>query len=320
MSVRLRKIEAGQRKYFLREDVLFCLELPFLGAVSWLMPERSWKTWCCWIEWIKWRLGFFSTEVVARTATKVLPDLAERDHGRSFALRHAASRSEHHMQILRTYRPGGWNPSLKLEGDENLKRALQAGNGAVLWIAHFSFNALAAKKALAEAGYKVVHLSRPEHGFSKSRFGIRALNPIRVNAELRYLADRIIIDRAVPGGAKRAAGELLAANGIVSITAGAWEGRRVASSNLLGGTFELATGAPALADAFGSALLPVFTIRENDGVLKVIVDRSIDKVQGEDLSERLTKMTQEFVARTEPYILAHPEQWRDWKSLKFVSS
>jgi lauroyl/myristoyl acyltransferase len=319
MSVRLRKIEADRRKYFLREDALLCLELPFLWAVSWMVGERAWKTWCYWIEWIKWRLGFFSTERVAETITKVLPDLAGSDLGRSFALRHAASRSEHHMQILRTYRPGGWNPSLRLEGDENLKRALQDGRGAVLWIAHFSFNALAVKKALAEAGNKVVHLSRPEHGFSKSRFGIWALNPIRVNAELRYLADRIIINRAVPGGAKRAAGELLAANGIVSITAGAWEGRRVASSNLLGGTFELATGAPALADTFGSALLPVYAVRDDDdGVLKVIIDRPIDKVIDHELPERLSKMTQDFVTRMEPYILAYPEQWRDWKSLKFV--
>ncbi len=320
MSVRLRSIEAGGRKNFVREDALFCIELPFLWAVSWMMPERAWKTWCYWIEWIKWRLGFFSTDVVAEAATKVLPDIAGRDHGRSFALRHAASRSEHHLQILRTYRPGGWNPSLKLEGDEYLRRALRDGRGAVLWIAHFSFNALAAKKALAEAGYKVSHLSRPEHGFSKSRFGIWALNPIRVNAELRYLAGRIIINRAVPGGAKRAAGELLAANGIVSITAGAWEGRRVAASNLLGGRFELATGAPALADAFGSVLLPVFAIRDDDGVLKVIIDRPIEKATDSELSARLSKMTQDFVTRMEPYIIAHPEQWRDWKSLKFSST
>jgi lauroyl/myristoyl acyltransferase len=320
MTVRQRKNEVVPRAYLVKEDVYFVLELPVLWTISWLAPERAWRSCCYWLERVKWRLGFFSTRAVSEAVGRVLPAHSLKDGGASFALRHAASRSEHHLQIFRTYRPGGWNPDLVLEGGEHLRHALQQGKGAVLWVAHFSFNALAAKKALAENGFGVAHLSRPEHGFSKSGFGIRWLNPIRVNAELLYLSDRIIIERSVPGGAKRAAETLLRQNGIVTITAGAWEGRSVASAKLLGGQIELATGAPSLADNCGAALLPVMTVRDDvSGRIRVIIEPPVAGKPGRDLPQRLAEMTQEFVSRMEPYVLAYPEQWRDWKSLNFSS-
>jgi lauroyl/myristoyl acyltransferase len=315
------RIKAQQQKarpFFLKEDLLFCLELPALWAVSWFAPERTWKAWCYRLEWIKSRLNFFSPRLVASTAARVLSEKALAHDGGLFELRHAASRSEHHVQILRSYRPGGWQPSLVLEGEQYLNSALRMGNGAVLWIAHFSFNSLATKMALARAGFDVAHLSRPEHGFSKSSFGIRVLNPIRVHAELRYLPSRIVIDRLLPAVALRTAEKRLRANEIISITAGSWEGRRVIAVNLLGGTIELAAGAPGIALITGAELFPVFTVRDPaDGLIKVIIDRPITKPSDRDLSKCLASMTQEFVDRMEPFVTAYPEQWRDWKNLKF---
>src|SRR6187402_535688 len=98
----------------------------------------------------------------------------------------------------------------------------------------------ASKKALASAGKRAWHLSQPEHGFSTSRAGIATVNRLRVRAELRYLAGRILIDRAKPMANTLAAQRSLHRNGIVSITAGAWEGQRVATVSLLGGTLDLA--------------------------------------------------------------------------------
>jgi hypothetical protein len=37
---------------------------------------------------------------------------------------------------------------------------------------------------------------------------------------------------------------------------------------------------------------------------------------GLEAADQYAAMTQEFVDRLVPYILAYPEQWRDWKSLK----
>lgn len=296
---------------------MFCAELPFLWLISWCVPERAWKSLCYWLEIIKWKLGVFSPEQVTRVVSRAPIERQRGETALQFAIRHAAIRSEHHLQILQSYRPLGWRAELKLEGESHLRDALQAGKGAVLWVAHFGFNALATKVAIARAGYRVSHLSRPEHGFSKSRFGIWLLNPIRVHAELPHLAGRIIIDRANPGAAKAAAEGTLKANGIISITAGAWEGRRVAEAGLFGGSIELATGAPGFAIASGAALLPVFTTRDaRSGAIVVAVGEPIVPPEASDKLERIDRMTQAFVDRMRPYIEAHPEQWRDWKSLK----
>jgi hypothetical protein len=317
--VKYRELHVSSRALVTKEDVFFCLELPLLLTLSWFIPARVWKNACYRLEKIKAGLKLFSAEPVQRISSVTLTSSQLGGDARSFSLRNAAGRSEHHLQILRSHHPLGWNPTLTLEGSEYLNDALATGNGAVLWVAHFCFNALAAKKALSDAGFGVWHLSRPEHGFSKSRFGIRVLNPIRVRAELRHLAGRIIIDRSDPGKAKCEAERLLRDNEIVSITAGAWEGRRVATTKLLGGTIELATGAPALAERCNSALLPVFTVRDCDiGSIRVIIDRPIPIPSQQDTAARLALMTQEFGNRLEPHLLAHPDQWRDWKNLQIA--
>jgi lauroyl/myristoyl acyltransferase len=257
----------------------------------------------------------FSTCRVAAIASRAL-HLDGRDAA-AFAIAQAASRSEHHLQVLREHRPGRWRPAMRLTGEGHLRQALDCGGrGAVLWIAHFSFNALAAKKALARVGYRVWHVSRPEHGFSKTRFGMKAFNPIRVRAELRYLSGRIVIDRADPEKARSAVAAVLRANGIVSITAGAWEGRRIAEVELLGGKLELASGAPAFAFRHGAALLPVFTTRSAAGAIEVEIGAPITAPAGLSREAQYAHAAQAFARQLEPRIYANPEQWRAWKNLE----
>jgi lauroyl/myristoyl acyltransferase len=317
VTVEQRQLKVSRRPLVSKEDIFFCAELPLLWLIAWLMPERAWRGVCYRLERFKSALHIFSPKAVATIAARVLPQCQRDEDAWSFSLRHAATRTEHHLQILRELRPGGWKPRLVLRGAEHLRHALEAGNGAVLWIAHFSFNALATKKALSDAGFKVWHLSRPEHGFSKSRFGIRCLNPIRVAAELRYLGGRIVIDRADPPKAKRAAERVLRENGIISITAGAWEGRKIALPALLGGRIEIATGAPDFSCRCNSPLLPVFTLRDDAArEISVIIDRPLSAPTEQDPVAALHSMTQEFIDRMAPLLLAHPDQWRDWKNLK----
>jgi lauroyl/myristoyl acyltransferase len=227
-------------------------------------------------------------------------------------------RSEHHLQILRAVSPGGWNADLELVGASHLDAALAGGRGAVLWVAHFCFNALATKKALAAAGHRCWHMSRPEHGFSKSRLGIATVNRIRVRAELADLAGRIVIDRDKPMSATLAAQRLLRKNAIVSITAGAWEGQRLAGVALLGGKLELAVGAPGLARLAGAALLPVFTVRGDDGKIRVTVEPPIGVARDGDTDTALQAAAQSFGDRLEEYVRRYPVQWRDWKNLSLA--
>jgi hypothetical protein len=92
----------------------------------------------------------------------------------------------------------GCDYAIRLRGLEHLAPALACGRGAILWTADFPAAGEATKIALSRAGWPLAHLSRIEHGFSKSRYGIRVLNPLRVRFEKRYLAERILYDRLHP--------------------------------------------------------------------------------------------------------------------------
>jgi lauroyl/myristoyl acyltransferase len=104
---------------------------------------------------------------------------------------------------------------------------------------------------------------------------------------------------------------------MISITAGAWEGARVATVNIHGCQLDLATGAPGLALLSRAALLPVFTIRDGDQPrISVVVGESIQVATGADRDERLFNAAQTFADRMAIYVSSHPLQWRDWEKIR----
>jgi lauroyl/myristoyl acyltransferase len=126
-------------------------------------------------------------------------------------------------------------------------------------------------------------LSRPEHGFSKSTAGIALYNGIRIGAERQQLEGRIVFERDRPGAAAVAAMRVLARNGILSITAGDWEGQRIADIDVCGGKLRLAVGAPRFARLAGAALLPVFTVRGADKqAISVVIEPALAVRQRQD--------------------------------------
>lgn len=307
-----RKLQVGGRPLFSRDDASFIVEMPILAFLAGCVAEENWHRACVRLERAKASVGRFSIAKVRRGLALLRPDASEAD-----AFDVAAMRSEHHVQILRDCF-WGWSPPLHLTGVEHVDAALADGRGAVLWVAHFCFNALATKKAFHAAGYTVSHMSRPEHGFSKSRFGIAVLNPIRVRTELRYLRGRIIIDRSKPAASVLAASKRLAQNEMVSVTAGAWEGARLATVDVGAGcTLQLATGAPGLALMAGAALLPVITVRDDaSGEIHVIVEKRIDGGYGGRSAEAVVALAQAFADVVMRHVGRHPMQWRDWEKIR----
>ena len=237
--IKQRGLQPTERSFFNREDAWFLLELPMLSVAATVVAERKWHGVCVRLEKLKSMFGRFSTAKIRHGLTLLNGSANEEE-----AFDIAAMRSEHHVQILRDYFLG-WKPKIVLTGSEHVDAALADGRGIVLWVAHFCFNALAAKMAFHQGGYLVSHMSRPEHGFSKTRFGIAVLNPIRVRTELRYLRDRIIIERAKPSASVRTARKRLAQNEIISVTAGAWEGARVAEVDVGGCVLDQPRARPA---------------------------------------------------------------------------
>lgn len=318
MALQRRKRAAADRPWVTPEDAKLAAALPLLWLLASTLPERRWRTLCYRLEAIRASLGLSDISAFERTAAQVMASGAQFDP-RTFALAVAAGATEHHLQVLRSHSRGGWKPELRLEGAAHIDAALVAGRGAVLWVAHFCFNALATKKALCAAGYRVWHLSRPEHGFSKSKLGIALFNGIRTGAESAHLAGRIVYDRDRPGGAAVAAMRVLKHNNLLTITAGDWEGQRIATIDLCSGTLDLAVGAPRLARLSGAALLPVFTVRGPDqDTIRVVVEPALNVASNGDVDDALQDAAQAFGRLLERYVLRYPGEWRDWKKLELA--
>ncbi len=199
MAIRRRKRATAGRPWVTLEDAKLAVALPLLWVFAQTIPERRWRTLCYRLESIRASMNASDLKRVGRTAECIIGGSHASFERRAFALDAAAGATEHHLQVLRSRSRAGWKPMLRLEGAAHLDSALAAGRGAVLWVAHFCFNALATKKALHDAGYRVWHLSRPEHGFSKSTVGIALYNGIRTGAERPHLVGRIVFDRDRPG-------------------------------------------------------------------------------------------------------------------------
>jgi lauroyl/myristoyl acyltransferase len=290
-------------------DLATASSLALLAPFSWLLTESLWPSLCR-------RLAVLSSvterATFRRTRDHIHLALPDKD-ANGIATELQAAVYELRMQNLRALRPGGWHPGITIEGKQNLDAALGVGSGAILWVAHFAFNSNLTKIALRRCGHPLFHLSRPEHGFSKTRFGISVLNPIRCSAEDRYLAERIVFDRQSPGSAMRKLHRALRRGAVVSITAGAWEGTDLAEGPLFDGRLSMALGAPKLAALTGAPLLPSFSVRHPIKGLLTVIEPPLRMDSGLPAEDMLHAVVLDYLKRHEKWISEFPEQWRGWK-------
>jgi len=305
-----RRRDPAPRPLSNRDDLVIGASLAGLLPGAWLLPEACWPRLCRLLA----RTPVVDRRALARNTEAIRHCLGiDPTRARAIAVELQAAVYELRLQNLRALVPGAWRPQITLTGAEHLDAALAAGRGAVLWVGHFAFNSNVTKMALAACGKPVTHMSRPEHGFSKTRLGVALLNPVRCAAEDRYLDSRVVFDRHNPAAAMRRMLLVLDENRLLSITAGAWEGNDLAEAALLGGRIRIALGAPRLAARTGAALLPVFTIRRPDGGFRVAVEPPIALRPGTDRRDTACAAAAEYLKRHEPWIAAHPDQWRGWK-------
>lgn len=218
------------------------------------------------------------------------------------------------LQLLKDYRPGGWQPVIQLEGREYIEAALQNGHGVILWVGYFVGSELVTKMALHQAGFAVHHLSRASHGFSSTRFGMRYLNRIQTAIEKRYLAERIVLSSDNPTQAMLSLAYQLRHNQIVSITAHR-NSKTPTKVKFLDGYMYLAPGAPLLAHQTKAALLPVLPLRDENGNLTVIVEAPLQVSSDRSDRKVMERMAQQYATLLEPYVLKFPGQWLGWLHL-----
>ena len=293
------------------DDVSIMASLALLLPPAWLLPEQLWSPLCR----ARIRLGALTGEsAIKGTAKSVAAALGERDAARCLAIMREQKAAVHEMRLqdLRGWRPGGWSPPIRVEGEEHLQAALKGGKGAILWLAPFVFNSGPTKIALHRKGYRVSHLSSPKHGVSETRFGIKHLNRIRCIPEDRYLVDRIVFDRQAPTTAMRRMVRALKAGEVVSIVAASTEGFEMIQAPVFGGRLPVAVGAPRLAGLTGAPLLPSFTIRDPKLGWRIAIEAPIALTAGASSEERCVAAATEFLRRSEPWVRQFPGQWRAW--------
>ena len=297
---------AGRRRPPLRlQDLALLGSLVALLPLAWALPERQWDAVAQAAALAGRRRRHQAAIAAALSGIGTDAQLRiERETRANWVLRS--------LQLLRCYRPGGWRPRIEIEGRERIDAALATGRGVILWMNAFRFNDLVGKMGLAAAGYRLIHLSMPEHGGSITSFGVRFINPIWATAENRYLGRRVVIDAEHPKRAPEEIRGALAANAVVSITAIRGASRKPAAIAMLGCRFELGLGAPLLAYETGATLLPVFTLRDPDGAFRVIVEEQIALDRQAPRVEAATAAAEQLGGRIERHIRHAPGQWTWW--------
>ena len=218
---------------------------------------------------------------------------------------------ERHLQYLREFRPGGWNPRIELTGGEHIDRALKGGMGCILWVAPLLYANLVAKKGLHEVGYAVTHLSHADHGVSGSRLGY-PLDAVRTRPEERCLAERLVMSDGAELKRTRDLYDRLRANALISITAETKWGARMVASPFLGGELRLPTGAPSLSLATGAQLLPAFAIKHTHDHFEVIIEPALTATRSDDRHAAVDDLVHRYTQRVEQYVTEFPDQYAEW--------
>lgn len=294
-------------------DAVEMIRLLILCLPSWLLPERYIKPFCRMLGWLEYQ----ANNVNIPTNERFEVALAGIGLNRiQLALQSAANQYELRLQILRSYRPNGWSPRICMEGAGILDDALEKGRGAVLWVSHFVFHGLVFEIGMKRAGYELVHVSRIEHGFSKTAFGILFLNPVRSRIEDQYLKRRLMINRMARIHFAKELRNHLRNNDPVSFTVGFWEGRQSLAVSVLGHQYDVATGPITAARNSGAPIIPVFPVWDTEREhFRIVLERPLSLDTEIPKHDMLQSIAGQYALHLEGYISRYPDQWRGWHYL-----
>ena len=253
----------------------------------------------------------------ARLAARMSKTLASRGRGRDLT---EQARGQYPMMLeeawarARNLHVRGWEPTTTVEGLERLHEAQAAGRGTILWRMSFG-SSLIVKVGLWRAGVPLVHLSMEDHGAtSEGWIARRVFGPLYRRMENRYLRERVLIpwDGSTGAVMKTLLQRLSGENAVVSIIGDVRRGARNITTPFFDAQAQFATGSPSLAWKAGSALLPVYSVREGTGRYRIVIDEPIGADRQLDRKEFVRQAVQEFSARMQDAIARHPGSWSEW--------
>jgi lauroyl/myristoyl acyltransferase len=293
---------------FTKADLSRVIKLLSMTPPSWLLPVENLLPAARYMRFL--RRDEASRADWAAAAARALSDHVTAQQASAIMAALSDRMVEAQMQILALLRPARrWQPVIRWHGLDNVAAALEKRRGAILWVSDFVYSTLVTKMAFHQAGFAVSHLSRPNHGFSMTPFGIRFLNPLWTRIEDQFIAERVLITGDDAGAALKTLRMRLASNHVVSITV-VDTAQRTLDTRFFRGTIRIATGPPHLSRVSGAPLLPVFTLRGDDGAYDVTVGPPLDV--GSTAEPDYAGAVRAYVTMLESHVLAHPDQWNGW--------
>jgi KDO2-lipid IV(A) lauroyltransferase len=204
-------------------------------------------------------------------------------------------------------KPDRLKECVKLEGRENLDRALAKGCGVILVSAHFgNFPLLLAR--LSMEGYKAGGIMKPMHDpriekiflEKREKFGVKTI----------YSQPRkTCVDNTI---------QALRNNELVFIPIDQNFGTGGIFVNFFGKKAATAAGPVVLSQRTGAALLPCFIIRLPGDTHKIIFEPELSLGEGRDAQDTVLINVQKLTSVIEEYIRKYPAEWgwihRRWKS------
>jgi len=307
-------VAADTFKAFSATDASVLAGIPALIWPAWFLPERFWPAICRNLSPLAisdlTHEPQAAAELIRRTLGTHLPEVAGTEILRDMGAEGIFT----FFQVLKCHRPDHWAPAARLVHADRIARALEYGRGVILWVAHAFHGHLGAKVAFGQAGLKVCHLSRPNHGFSSTRFGVRYLNRIQTIVEDRHIAERVMLPMEGQNTALHMIVRRLRRNGVVSITAQRGIARTV-DAPFLNGKLTLAPGAPTLAHMTGATLLPVFAFRDENNVVEVRVGSPLEVDTAAPREQAVRDVVRRYAPILEADVLRYPGQWLGWVQL-----
>jgi lauroyl/myristoyl acyltransferase len=296
-----------------RAAVYETAKLLVLLSASWLVPIRQLWPLARLLRLGRRRGAERSPGTAALVLAHLVADQVTVDQGFALYRRWQDRWLDLTLHVLALKRPlRRWRPVVRFTGRPHLEAALARGTGAVLWLSDFIYSPIILPRTLAEAGFPLTLLSRPEHGFSVLRFGMRWLNPLWQQVENRWLAERVVIENNDAKPCLARLRRALALNGVVAVAA-VETARRTVDAPFLTGRLRLATGPLHLALTAGAPVLPATAIRRRNGSYDVVIEPPLDL--GDAAAPRYEAAACAYAQGLEYWVRRYPDQWNGWIAL-----
>ena len=210
--------------------------------------------------------------------------------------------------------------AVDVHGLENLRAALAAGHGAILWESNGFGRRTIMKRALRAHGIVLHQVHGPNDlgGFllrePPSVLARRIIRPYFDKLEKHFVAANVYIPQSNSLAFARTLIGTLDGTSVLCVSGDGEIGRNRIDGEFLSARFSLATGAVSLARLSGAPLLPVFCF-EAEGRSCVMIGEPLPAPRGASRASGFELALGQYVKLLDNYVRRYPEQYRNWHLL-----